>query len=178
MVKLLCDGLNEADLKKECLENNLFGSVNEYRAKRTYGYLINRIKMLDEDLAKIFLNSEVSTQKLINLICILRKDRLFFEFVYEVYREKAILGQKTLEDADFNAFFTNKGNQSEFVQNLTEATKKHLRSNYATCMADANLLRIEKRIRNITTPVINLELANYLENAGEKSLLTAIGGMA
>ena len=178
IVQLIAEGKTEEDIKKECLENNLLGAVKEYRAKRMYGYLINRAGMLDDPLIQLFMESDLATQKVINLIAVLRGDRLFFEFVYEVYREKAILGQHTLEDTDINIFFTKKGNQSEIVDGWNESTRKHLRSNYMTCLADANLIRVEKKIRTITTPILDDRLVRYLENSGDHALLVAISGVA
>ena len=177
-VQLIAAGRTEDEIKKECLENNLLGAAKEYRAKRRYAYLWNRTRMLDEELITIFMDGDLATQKIINLIAILRGDRLFFEFVYEVYREKAILGQPVLEDADVNVFFTSKGNQSELVDKWNDSTKKHLKSNYLNFMADANLLHIEKRVRYITTPILDSRLANYLDRCGEHSLLAAISGVA
>ena len=93
--KLVCavkEGESADEIKKLCIDENWFGAVNSYRAKRMYGYIINRVNLIDERLCDIFMSSDVATQKLINLICIMKLDRLFFEFVYEVYRDKIILG--------------------------------------------------------------------------------------
>jgi len=178
IVQLIAAGKTEEEIKNECLENNLLGAVKEYRAKRMYGYLINRAAMLDDELVQLFMESDLSTQKVINLIAILRGDRLFFEFVYEVYREKALLGQHILEDSDINIFFTKKGNQSEVVEGWNDSTKKHLRSNYVTCLADANLLQIEKKVRKITTPILDSQLIRYMDKCGDHALLVAISGEA
>ena len=75
------DRMDEAAIRKECLENNLLGAVKVYRAKRMYGYLVNRAGMLDEQLLSLFMSGDLGTQKIINLIAILRGDRLFFEFL-------------------------------------------------------------------------------------------------
>ena len=62
---------------------------------------------LDKTLIVLGCTSDLATQKVINLIAILRSDRLFFEFMFEVYREKNILGIPVIEDADINIFFKN-----------------------------------------------------------------------
>jgi len=177
IVQLIADGRTEDEIKAECLENNLLGAVKEYRAKRVYGYLIARSKMLDDAGIRLFMNSDLATQKLINLVAILRGDRLFFEFVYEVYREKVILGQLEMEDKDFSIFFRNKGEQSELVENWNDSTKKHLKSNYVTCMSDANLLRIEGKKRLMTPPIVDNSIIWYLQNSGDQAILAAIMGV-
>lgn len=178
LIRLIAAGKTEAEIKSECLENNLFGAKREYRAKRMYGYLTNRAKMLDEELVRIFMEGDLGTQKLINLIAILRGDRLFFEFVYEVYREKTLLGQTELSDADVNLFFRSKENQSELVESWSDSTKKHLKSNYFACMADAGLIWMDKKNRRITPPIVDDRLASCLERGGDYSLLAAIKGVA
>ena len=107
VLNLIQNGKNESEIKKLCIDENLFGAAKEYRAKRMYGYIFNRVKHLDEKLIDLFFESDLATQKLINLVAIFRSDRLFFEFAYEVYREKIILGIPILEDSDANIFFKN-----------------------------------------------------------------------
>ena len=177
IVSLIAAGKTDDEIKAECLDNNMLGAPKEYRAKRMYGYLINRSKMMDDELIQMFMEGDLETQKQINLIAILRGDRLFFEFVYEVYREKAILGQKLLEDSDINVFFRNKDNQSDTVEQWNAGTKKRLKSSYLTCMADAGLIRVEKKTRYITPPIVDDRLAAYLEQCGDHAIFVAIAGV-
>ena len=107
-VKLRQEGLDYDAIKKKCVAENLFGAAKEYRALRMAGYITTRVKTMDSAMIELFCSSDLATQKLINLITILRIDCLFFEFVYEVYREKVILGMDCMEDVDVNAFFTRK----------------------------------------------------------------------
>lgn len=142
VIKLIDDGKSEEEIKKMCIDENLFGAAKEYRAKRIYGYIWNRAKRLDKTLIDLFCTSDLATQKVINLIAILRSDRLFFEFMFEVYREKNILGIPVIEDADVNIFFKNKEIQSEDIAAWTDGTKRRLRSIYFNYLTDANLLTV------------------------------------
>ena len=178
IVRLIAEGKTEEEIKRECLEYNLLGTAKEYRAKRMYGYLIKRAAMLDEPLVQLFMNGDIGTQKLINLICIVRGDRLFFEFLNEVYREKSIVGYESLDDADFNTFFRQKGSHSDIVEAWSESTKKHLRSNYTTCMLDAGLIAMKGKQRQITPPVVDDGLIRYMRDCGEESVIKAIQGVA
>ena len=47
IIQLVADGKSQEEIRIQCLENNLLGAAKEYRAKRVYGYLISRAKMLD-----------------------------------------------------------------------------------------------------------------------------------
>ena len=49
-------------------------------------------------------------------------DELFFDFVYEVVREKMIMGNDQLTDSDIRVFFKEKQEQDERVARWTDAT--------------------------------------------------------
>lgn len=177
IVEMIANGIDEAEIKSQCLDKNLFGAAKEYRAKRMYGYIWNRVKKLDSTLIDLFLSLDIQTQKIINLISILKGDRLFFEFIFEVYREKVILGIPIMEDKDANIFFNNKEIQSEDVEKLKEVTRKRLRSAYFNFMIDANLLSVVNKEKTITPPILAIALEHYLEVNGDSSIAKAIMGV-
>lgn len=177
VIKLIHDGKSEEEIKKICIEENLFGAAKEYRAKRIYGYIWNRIKKLDSTLLEFFNDADLATQKIINLIAILRSDRLFFEFVFEVYREKNIIGTQVLEDADVNIFFKNKEIQSEDIAAWKDTTKRKLRQVYFNYLTDANLLTVVDKKRTITPPILDIALERYLEACGDGAIVKAITGV-
>ena len=175
-VKLRQEGMGYTEIKRKCVEENLFGVAKEYRALRMAGYMVSRIKEMDEMLIELFLSADVATQKLINLFTILKTDRLFLEFVYEVYREKVILGVEYLEDADVNIFFTRKETQSALITEWRNSTKRHLRSCYLNFMIDANLLTVVDKKKMITPPILDSMLEKYLLSIGEDTIVKAMTG--
>lgn len=177
IVKLIDEGKSEEEIKKLCIEENLFGTTKEYRAKRIYGYIWNRAKKLDKSLIELFCNSDLGTQKIINLVAVLRSDRLFFEFMFEVYREKNILGIPTIEDADVNIFFNNKEVQNNDIAKWTDETKRRLRSIYFNYLTDANLLTIVNKQKTITPPILDIALERYLDACGDGDIVKAITGV-
>lgn len=176
-VSLRQEGMVYDDIKKKCVEENLFGAAKEYRALRMAGYIVNRVKWMDDELVDLFANSNVATQKLINLIAILRGDRLFFEFIYEVYREKVILGAETLGEPDVNVFFSGKERQSELVSRWKDSTKRHLRSNYLNFMTEANLLTVVDGKKHITPPIMDTALEQQLHKKGGDAIIKALTGV-
>ena len=173
VIKLIVDGKSEEEIKIMCIDENLFGAAKEYRAKRIYGYIWNRAKRLDKTLIDLFCTSDLATHKVINLIAILRSDRLLFE----VYREKNILGIPVIEDADENIFFKNKEIQSEDIAAWTDGTKRRLRSIYFNYLTDANLLTAVEKKKTITPPILDIALERYLEACGESAMIKAITGV-
>ena len=63
------------EIKRRCVKENLFGMPKEYRALRTYGYLLNRINEMDDPFIELFCDSDLATQKLINFITVIMGDR-------------------------------------------------------------------------------------------------------
>ena len=177
IVEMRHDGMKYDAIKKKCIEENIFGAAKEYRAQRMTGYLMNRLKTLDDALIEIFCSADIATQKLITLIAILKMDRLYYEFLYEVYREKAILGTTVLEDMDVNAFFSQKEQQSETVALWEDVTRKRLRSSYFNFLTDAGLLTIIDKQRTITPAVLDYKLEQYLNLNGEENLINALTGV-
>ena len=176
LLKLKRENCEPDEMKKKVIEENLFGAPNEYRAKRIYGYLINRVSVVEKEVSDLIFSSDLATQKLINLIAVLRGDRLFFEFLYEVYRDKIILGEKTLELSDGKIFFNHKETQDDNVLAWKDQTKKRVQSAYYNFMIEANLLDIVDKKKLITPPLLDIALENYLRSNGETAIIKAITG--
>lgn len=170
------NGKTEEDIKKICIEENILGISNEIRRKRVYGYLKNRLKYLNDDLIKIFLNTNVTTQKIICFICILKENRLLFEFMYEVYREKVLLGYEILEDKDILIFFKNKQNQDENIAKWTDKTLKRLKGSYSNFLLESNLISLKGNKKFINKQVLDLQLEEYLKNNNEIKILKSLIG--
>ena len=108
VLPMVMEGKAQDEIKKYCIEQNIFGAVNANRSRRVTNYITNRAIALDETELKLFQDSDLSTQKIINLIAIMRTDRLLSEFVYEVYRTRKILGFSEITAADIKQFFRDK----------------------------------------------------------------------
>lgn len=178
LISLIKEGKTENEIKKICIEDNMFGAPNEYRARRIFGYLWARTKNMDFQLIDIFTKSDLSTQKIINLVSILNGDRLFLEFLFEVYREKCILGSAELSNTDVNIFFNGKETQSDDVAAWKDRTKKRLCNIYINFLLESNLLTKVGNKKTITPPVLDSELVRYLESTGNNMIIKAITGEA
>lgn len=177
LVLLKKSGASDEEIKKACLVDNLFGMATERRVRSTYGYLVNRLATMDSQLIDIFCAADLATQKIINFITVIRGDRLYFEFLNEVYREKAILGYDTIEKSDVNAFFRAKAVESEAFSKWKDTTYNKVRSSYLSFMTDANLLRQDKDGYHITPPILEESLRRYLQEHGEEHIRKAITGV-
>ena len=139
-LKLKNENISDEEIKRRITEENLFGAPNEYRAHRIGNYLSARTARLSQEEVRLFFACDIKSQKLINLICIMRQDRLLFEFINEVYREKVMLGSETIDLSDGRAFFTEKEKQDDTVAGWQDKTKRRLISTYLNFMTDAGLM--------------------------------------
>lgn len=178
IIKLKHEGKTWDEIKDLCLTDNLLGISKEYRAKRNYGYLKNRIDALDTGLIEVFIHADLNTQKIINLIAIAKKNRLFFEFLYEVYREKVQMGAPELTESDINIFYKNKQSQDDDVSTWTDVTLRRLRSTYMNFLTDAGLLTVSGKEKKITPPILDITLENYLKDNGDNQMVKAITGVS
>lgn len=178
IVELYHNGEDFDEIKRQCIEENLFGAINPIRERRMCGYLLTRLRSMDKSLVGIFIRADIATQKLINMITIMNTNRLFFEFVYEVYRNKLIVGESSIDLKDGNIFFAQKESQNEVLASWSESTKKKLRSLFLNILTEADLVRWiddKKQKRCVNRVFINLELENYLKIIN-RSMYNAIAG--
>ena len=178
LVQLIVDKTMPEEIRRICVDENLFGLRKARRIKDVYVFLRNRAAMLDDDGMRLLLDGDIGTQKLVNLVAIARGDRLLFEFLYEVYRNKLILGQETLAHDDAIAFFHRKDGQSDTIRNWNDGTKTRLTSMYFKFMAEAGLVRVEGKNRRITAPMVSDALREYLVQSKDLAILAAITGGA
>ena len=184
-LRLKKENISDDEIKRRITEENLFGAPNECRAHRIGNYLSARVSRLSHEEVMLFFACDITSQKLMNLICIMRQDRLLFEFINEVYREKVMLGAETLDLSDGRAFFTEKEKQDDTVAGWQDKTKRRLISTYLNFMTDAGLLSMSERMpgngksgtRKVTIPLPDEALQHHLETTGETTILKAIMGV-
>lgn len=179
IVLLYHNGADYDEIKRQCIEENLFGAINPAREKRMCGYLSTRLRSMDKRLVDLFVSADISTQKIINLIAIMNTNRLFFEFVYEVYRNKLIVGDSSIDLKDGNIFFAQKEAQNEDLASWKDSTKKKLRSLFLNFLTEADLVKWaddKKHKRIVNRVFVTMELEIYLRNTN-MSMYKAIVGV-
>lgn len=177
LVQLYHSGLSPKEVRQRCIEENIFGMQTERRVITTFQYLNRRYQSMDKALTDLFCDSDLATQKLINLIAAVSSDRLFFEFLNEVYREKCILGFDAMEISDANTFFRNKSVESEELAAWKDTTFNKVRNSFFSFMLDANLIQKDGKRFLLTPPIMDIALERYLQYNGKESLLKAITGV-
>ncbi len=179
VVQLLSEGKTFEEIKELNKESNIFGATSPYNAERTYRAVSARIKALDPSFYPLFLDSDVATQKLFALAGAMAHDTLFFDFVYEVVREKMIIGGNELSDADIRIFFRDKQAQDEKVASFTDQTVGRLQRSYKTHLYEAGMLDDQTRasVRKIYRPILDPVLKHWLDDYGYGQIAKALEGV-
>jgi len=177
VINLLNNGKTLTEIKALNIEKNIFSAPTLARAIQIFNTVSNRIKSLDQSFFQLFENSDLSTQKLIALIAIMQTDSLFFDFVYEVYREKLLMGSDELADSDIRIFFKDKQLQSEKVAKWTDYTIKRLGTCYKTMLMEAGLTDRSSGNRKILKPILDKALEECLKSNGMDLVIYALTGV-
>lgn len=177
VIELLSSGKTIPEIKQMNVQENIFSAPTQARAIQIFNTVSTRVKGLDSSFYAVFAKSDISTQKFIALIAVMQTDSLFFDFVYEVYREKLILGIDELADSDVGIFFKNKQLQSEKVAKWTDYTLKRLGTCYKTMLMEAGLIDRGTGTRKILKPILDKALAECLKANGMETTLRALTGV-
>ena len=176
-VSLINKGLDVDGIKGKSLEDNIFQLESEARKKEVASIITYRIKVLDSYILDKIENSNIETSKILVLYAIAKTDRLFFEFLNEVYKEKIVLKDFYIRDKDFNRFFQGKREQSEKVDSWSEYTFKKLKQVYIRILFESGLIGNQKGDREIVVPIIDSDVKEYLYEIGSKPYADAILGI-
>ena len=177
VIELLSNGKTLPEIKQMNVQENIFSAPTQARAIQIFNTVSTRVKGLDSSFYAVFAKSDISTQKFIALIAVMQTDSLFFDFVYEVYREKLILGIDELADSDVGIFFKNKQLQSEKVAKWTDYTLKRLGTCYKTMLMEAGLIDQGTGTRKILKPILDKDLEECLKINGMETTLRALMGV-
>lgn len=177
VIQLLNNGKGITEIKRMNLEENIFSAPTKARSIQIFNTVTTRVKSLDCSFYSVFEQSDVSTQKVIALIAVMQSDSLFFDFVYEVYREKLIMGGDELADLDVRIFFKNKQLQSEKVAQWTDYTLHRLGTCYKTLLMEAGLVNRTTGSHKILKPIFYKGLEDCLRANGMDLVIHTLTGV-
>jgi hypothetical protein len=177
VVQLLSDGMSMEDIKKLSTEENIFSAPTPLRANQIFHTVSARVKTLDESFYPVFLSSDLASQKLFALVAAMAYDTLFFDFVYEVIREKMIVGNNTLSESDVRVFFKDKQQQDDKVAQWTDYTCRRLGGCYKTMLYEAGVIDKAKDERQILKPLMDPVVQRWLTEHDMAICVKALTGV-
>ena len=173
---LMLDGLDYDEVFKKSFNDNYIEIESEQRRREITNVLYNRLSCLDEYLLSFFYKGDVATSKFILVYAIAKTDELFFDFLFERYRE-ALLGEKHyLSIDDFDEFFTAKAQTDLIVAKWGEHTLFCLKKGYRNILVESGLGTRERRNIVVQQMMIHPEVEEHIAAIGDKEYLRAMLG--
>lgn len=116
-------------------------------------------------------------QKILTLSAVLAYDTLFFDFVYEVVREKIMMGTNEFADSDLRIFFARKQQQDKRAATWTDPTLVRLGRSYKTMLYEAGFIDKGQRVRHIKKPILDPKVEQWLQSNGMEPIIKVLMGV-
>lgn len=176
IAKLMLDGLNREEIFEQCCDHNVIEIESPERRREITGVVYERLCALDSHLLSTFHFGDVVTSKFLLVYAIAKTDALFFDFLFEVYRE-ALLGEKQyLSINDFDTFFASKKQTDLIVAKWGTFTLKCLTKGYRNILVESGLGQRNRKTIIVQRIMIHPEIEEYLASIGQSEYLQAILG--
>lgn len=174
--QLIKNGLTPKEIRQKAYEDNIYQARSENFNKTITSILLTRVKTLDEKLIEMLSSANIELEKQIAIYSVMKSDRLFFEFMREVYAEKIINKEYKIYSKDIEKFIDRKREQSPKINSWKTTTTKRLRSSYVNMLYDSNFAKKNKDYIEIVVPIIDYNLAKYLKQTNQEYYLNAMNG--
>ncbi|MNW38402.1 DUF1819 family protein [Paenibacillus sp. OT2-17] len=174
VISLRLSGFSEQDIRKKVLSENLFQYQINASLKRSLPSVLRRARILDEMLCQMVIEQSLEAGKLINLYAIMKTDRLFFEFMNEVVREKLESNHYLLERKDLNLYFVSKAEQDTGVAGWTEKTVTKLKNVIQRILLESGILK-DKKTGELSRILMDDQLKQHLIHIGDIAYVRAMG---
>lgn len=174
VVSLKVQGLDEQEIREKVLSENLFQYQVSASLKRSIPSVLRRTNVLDDTLCQMVLEQSLESGKISNLYAIMKTDRLFYEFMNEVIREKLESNNYLLEKKDLNLYFTSKAEQDEGVAGWTEQTVTKLKNVIQRILIESGILK-DKKTGELTRLLMDEQLKQHLIQIGDIAYVRAMG---
>lgn len=174
VAKLKKEGYTDKEIRKMVLEENLFQYKFTSSISRRLTPLMQRINLLDEKLIDRLIEDPLGDGIVINLYSIMKNDRLFFEFMNEVMKEKLKSNNEVLEKKDINIFIETKIEQNEDIASWSDSTINKIKQVINKILMEAKVVENNKT-GTVKKIIMSDWIKNYLIKLGEEKYILAMG---
>lgn len=168
------EGNSDKEIRKMVLEENLFQYKFKSSISRRLTPLIQRVNLLDDKLIDKLIEDPLGDGIIINLYAIMKNDRLFFEFMNEVMKDKLTTNNGILEKIDVNIFFERKVEQNEEIAAWSEATLNKIKQVIKKILSEAKVIE-DLKTGELHKIIMSNWLKEYLIDLGEEKYILAMG---
>jgi len=177
IANLIYKGLDRTEVYHKCYDNNSIQVDSLERRREVTNAIYERLILLDKYLLEQFLYGDIVTSKFLLVYAIAKRDSLFLDFLFEVYREALLNEKKYISLDDFDLFFLGKKENNPTVNGWGAYTIDQLGKGYRNILVESGLGIREKRNIIVHKILIHPEVANHLKLIKDEIYLKAILGV-
>jgi len=181
IAEYILNGEDINKLKKRNIEENLIHYKKQKSIQRVNSPIFRRLAVLDEELLREFIYSDIDTSKFILLYAIMKTDKLVRDFIIEVYKDKLLMRKEYIEKIDIDNWYDDKCTISQTLRERSESTTNKLKQVIMKIMQDSGLVKKEREKNNyrfkVIRPLLKDKFINELEARGDIEYAKAIGGL-
>lgn len=181
IAEYILNGEDVNELKKRNIEENLIHYKKPKSIQRVNSPIFRRLAVLDEELLREFIYSDIDTSRYILLYAIMKTDKLVRDFVIEVYKDKLLMQKEYIEKFDIDNWYEDKCTISQNLRERSESTTNKLKQVIMKIMQDSGLVKKEREKNNyrfkVIRPLLKDKFINELESRGDIEYARAIGGL-
>lgn len=177
IAKLMLDGLGCVEVYRRCFDENFIEIESLARRREITNVIYKRLSALDGFLLNQFACADVATSKFILVYSIAKTDSLFFEFLFDKYRE-ALLSEDRhyLSVGDFDDFFESRKQVDLIVSKWGKFTFQCLIKGYRNILVDSGFGRRERKNILVSRVLIHPEVEKHIALIGDTDYLKAMFG--
>ena len=176
IANLMLNGCDRNEIARKCTEENYIEIDSIARRREITNAVYNRLSSLDQFLLQHFYSDDVATSKFILAYSIIKTDALFFDFIFEVYRE-ALMGSKDyISMDDFDTFFASKKETDLIVAGWGDFTLECLTKGYRNILVESGLGVRDRRNIKAVKMMIHPLVEEHIALIGDGDYLKALLG--
>ena len=177
IAKLMLDGLDYDEVYNHCYNDNYIEIDSLERRREITNVVYKRLCSLDDYLLKELHDADITTSKFILVYAIAKTDALFFDFLYERYREALLSTERRyLSMDDFDGFFEEKKEIDINVAKWGSFTLQCLTKGYRNILVESGLGKREKKTIAVDRVLIHPAVESHIREIGDTDYLKAMLG--
>lgn len=176
VAKLILDGLDRSEVYEKCYNDNYIEIDSVQRRREITNVIYERLILLDKYLLTQFYEGDVVTSKFILVYAIAKSDLLFYEFLFEVYRDALLSDKKYISMDEFENFFEIKKESDTIVSKWGHFTIDQLSKGYRNILVESGLGYRVKRNIAVEKAMIHPEVQEHIKLINDKEYLQALLG--
>lgn len=162
--QLLCEGKSGAEIVELSTQNNIYQLEREKRRRDVPQRMIKRLKTIKAPLIEVIARGQDTEAKLIAFLALIKADRLFFEYMREVYADSYYTGHNEITDKEFIEFIERKAMNCDAVAKWTSNNLVRIKNTYKNILCQAGLAKRNGETLLIQKPVIDPHLRDLWDD--------------